>query len=428
MAAAGALSYSPGEREAIARSLRAARDRWAAGPEAPGEDAWMAKRSYGTGALSLREDARGRASWYGQWRVGGRRVTRKIGLKREAGSRSGLTRPQAERRLQHLIDTETRAPVDVALSVGDAGELLIEHLESLGRKRATTQEYRSYLEVHLAPFFGQTAIDKVSVNRIEAFIAAKRREGLATKSVLNYLGLLHSIFEFSIRRGIARVNTVKLVEKPRRDGANPDIRFLDETELEALLRAVPDDERGSTERALYLTAAMVGLRQGELLALRWQDIDWPAARIRVRRNYVRGEFGTPKSRRSTRSVPLADRVAGELDRHFQQSAFQGDHDLVFGHPENGAPLDRSRLLKRFKRAAADAGLRPVRFHDLRHTFGTRMAGAGTPMRTLQEWMGHRDSKTTEIYADYQPSDREAELVARAFGKAPEVEQCELDLR
>ena len=68
------------------------------------------------------------------------------------------------------------------------------------------------------------------------------------------------------------------------------------------------------DRAMYLAAAMTGLRQGELLALRWKDVDWIAARIRVRRNYVRGEFGTPKARRSTRSVPMADEVAGALER------------------------------------------------------------------------------------------------------------------
>lgn len=108
-------------------------------------------------------------------------------------------------------------------------------------------------------------------------------------------------------------------------------------------------------------------------------------------------------------------VRRQLDRHFQASAYQGDDDLVFCHPEIGVPLDRSRLLKRFKAAAKRAGLRPVRFHDLRHTFGTRMARTGVALRTLQEWMGHRDFKTTLIYADYQPAEREAELVERAFG-------------
>ncbi|MGH2984569.1 MAG: tyrosine-type recombinase/integrase [Solirubrobacterales bacterium] len=301
-----------------------------------------------------------------------------------------------------------------AVDVREAGERLIEHLTSLGRKRSTLGNYESYLRVHLAPFFGERALNRIGRGDVEAFIAAKRREGREAKSILNYLGLLHSIFDYGERRGFAQANPVKVVDKPRSSGADPDVRFLDGAELEALFAAVPDDARGPTERAIYLTAAMSGLRQGELLGLRWRDLDWSASRIRVRQSYVRGEFGTPKSRRSSRSVPLVDRVAGELDRHFQQSSYQGDDDLVFCHPETGAPLDRSRLLKRFKRACRRAEIREMRFHDLRHTFGTRTAGAGVPLRTLQEWMGHRDFKTTLIYADYQPSAGELELVERAF--------------
>ena len=68
------------------------------------------------------------------------------------------------------------------------------------------------------------------------------------------------------------------------------------------------------------------------------------------------------------------------------------------------------MRKRFKKALAAAGVRAVRFHDLRHTFGTHCAAAGTPLRTLQEWMGHRDAKTTQIYADYAPSAHEGALV------------------
>lgn len=111
---------------------------------------------------------------------------------------------------------------------------------------------------------------------------------------------------------------------------------------------------------------------------------------------------------------------------YKRTPFQAEDDLVFAHPRTGKPIDRSKLLKRFKAAilradvgqfveamtdAGDVALRALtRFHDLRHTFGTRMAAAGVPMRTLQEFMGHRDFKTTLIYADYAPGDNEASLV------------------
>jgi hypothetical protein len=89
-------------------------------------------------------------------------------------------------------------------------------------------------------------------------------------------------------------------------------------------------------------------------------------------------------------------------------------------PETGKPIDRLKLLKRFKAALGRADVRAVRFHDLRHTFGTRMAAQGMPMRVLQELMGHRDFKTTLIYADYAPSEREAEWVEEAFRPAASV--------
>jgi integrase len=147
-------------------------------------------------------------------------------------------------------------------------------------------------------------------------------------------------------------------------------------------------------------------------------VDWTNSKIRVRQNYVRGEFGTPKSKRSTRSVPMAADVGGELDRLFQWSRWQGDDDLVFAHPATGGPLTKANVTRRMRAALKAAGLDVGhRFHDLRHTFGTRMAAAGVPMRTLQEWLGHRDLATTQIYADYAPSSREAEMIAAAFVRA-----------
>src|SRR5207302_7745181 len=97
------------------------------------------------------------------------------------------------------------------------------------------------------------------------------------------------------------------------------------------------------------------------------------------------------------------------------SAWCRDEDLVFAHPHTGNPYDGSKILKRFKEAMAAAGLRDARFHDLRHTFGTRMAAAGAPLRFIQEWMGHRDYKTTSVYADYAPDPSQgAQYAARAF--------------
>ena len=181
----------------------------------------------------------------------------------------------------------------------------------------------------------------------------------------------------------------------------------------------PADVLGPVLRVLILAAAMTGLRQSELLGLRWRGIDWTAQRVRVRNTYVRGEHSKQgKSDLSTRrSVPMADRLARELDRYSKRSVYRNDDDLVFAHPQLGSPLDRSKVTKRFKKACKDAGVRPVRFHDLRHTFATRLAASGQPLRTIQEFLGHADSKTTQIYAHYAPSEHELQMVNDAFSPA-----------
>jgi integrase len=378
------------------------------------DDVEALERSYGTGQLYTHTDAGGREAWYGRWYIGTKRIKRKVGPKRSPGSRDGLTRRQAEAELRRRMESEQPAPSRSELTLADAGERLMRHLEALGRKPTTLATYRSLLSAHLEPRLGYLPLGEIAPEQVEGLVAGMRAEGKSAKLTQHALALLHQVFEFGQRKGWCGANPCKAVDRPRVE-ESADIRFLDMEEVEALLRAVPqDDTLGPTDRALYLTATMTGLRQGELLALRWRDIDWTAGRVRVRQNYVRGHWGTPKTRRGSRSVPLADRVAGELERHFQRSAYQADDDLVFPHPHTGRVLDHSDLGRRYKRALRRAGVREVRFNDLRHTFGTRVAASGVPLRTLQEWLGHRDFKTTLIYADYSPSAHEGEMVEAAF--------------
>ena len=365
------------------------------------------KRSYGTGSIYVKA-----GNWYGRWWVGDQRVKRKLGTVRDPGSRTGLTKSQAEREMRRRMDAETApVPVRERLTVSQAGERLIDQLEIYGLRPTTITVYRSLLLTHLSRHLGDHELARVTPEEVDRMIAAMRRHGAGPKLINNALTLLGQIFNHGIDTGSCRANPVRQVRRPRVEQSN-EIRYLDQAELEALLRAAEND----TDRVLFLTAAMTGLRQGELLGLQWRDVDWLAGKLRVRRSYVRGHWGPPKSRRATRAVPMADRLAGELDRHYKASSYKADDDLVFGHPQRGTVLDHSDLVRRFKRALRAGGVREVRFHDLRHTFGTRMAAAGIPLRTLQEWMGHRDFKTTLIYADYAPSGHETGLVERAFNQ------------
>ena len=300
------------------------------------------------------------------------------------------------------------------LDIEAAGRQYIAHRRVLGRKKSTLEDYESMLRVHLAPFFGRRLLAEIDVPLVEAFIVAKLEEGKAPKSIRNYVGLLHAILDHAVKRGWCLSNPAALVEKPRAD-ANPDIRFLTLDELEAILAATPATPLGRVDRLLFLTAAMTGMRRGEVVAVRWRDVDWQARLIRVRRNFTRGQFGTPKSRRSSRAVPLAGRLAGELEAYHQRTAYPEENNLVFAHPLTGNVLDPSRLRKRFQACVRRAGLRPTRFHDLRHTFATQLAAAGAPLRAIQEWLGHADLRTTLIYADYALDPNQGALYAeRAF--------------
>jgi integrase len=291
---------------------------------------------------------------------------------------------------------------------------------------------------------GDRRITEIAGADVEALTRILLKKKLAPKSVRNIMGFLHALFEHGIDRGWARENPVRRAEAPgrHRAGANPDLQFLSISELDAVLRAIPDevvirepapsrrgrsgpapppspDVLGPVVRVVILAAATTGLRQSELLGLRWRDIDWESQRVRVRNTFVRGEHSSAgKSELSTRrSVPLASRLARELERWSRRTAYDNDGDLVFAHPSKGTPLDGSKLTKRFKAACVDAGVRPVRFHDLRHTFATRLAASGTPIRTIQEFLGHADSKTTQIYAHYAPSEHEVQLIDAAFAPA-----------
>ena len=320
------------------------------------------RRARGTGSIVRRRQRSGAVVLWGKFTVHGEQRWVRLGVERHPGSKLGLTKSQAEAELRRAFEAASlEQPLNERLEIGEAGERYVDRLESLGRKKTTISDYRSTLRVHLVPFFAGGSLDRIDVQLVEAFIAAKQREGKAPKSISNYVGLLYSIFAYAEKRGWARSNPVALAEKPRTEPRDADIRYLELEELEALINAVSEDELGRVERVLYRTAAMTGLRRGELLALRWRDVDWSNGLIRVRRNYTRGQFGTPKSRRSSRAVPFADALAGELERHFQRSEFTADDDLVFAHPLLGTVLDPSNLQKRFKKAAKRAGLRPVRF-------------------------------------------------------------------
>jgi integrase len=392
----------------------------------------VAKRAYGSGSIRMKHGA-----WYGSWRTpDGRRTTRKLGPVRKG--RDGVTKTQAEGKLREMILADGVAAAARAIetpTVREAGTTLVARLERDNKKRSPIESVESHLRAHINPLLGELRVGDVLDSDVEKLVNRMLREGLAPKTIRNNIGTLHSVMERAAKDQLIERNPVDMAELPRvrkRRG----LSFLTVDELDRVVNTpVPNGDEAIAEhfpvgakyggaqavrdwwpvvRLLILTAAMTGMRLGELRGLRWRDL---GGKIRVRDNFVRGIFDDPKSEDSSRGIPVAARVMAELDEHHRRTPWNQDDDLVLAHPHTGRPLDKVRLGQHYKAALRRAGVGPVRIHDLRHTFATTVAASGqVSLRTLQEWMGHEDIRTTQIYAHYMPGEHEARLIDDAFAQ------------
>ncbi len=350
--------------------------------------------------------------WYAKYRLpDGRQVKKKLGpawTKRGRPPAGYFTRRQAEEWLRAALDQARRGTLPGMVKTGatfaDAAAEYLRYIEhDRGRKPSTVRGYRSAIEAHLLPVFGAMPVEDVTTEVIEGWLTGF--EG-SPRSRNKLLIQLHGILGRARKVYGLTANAAADVEKtPQRQSG--DIDVFSPEEIWALVRAAD----GPQDEAIFLTAAFTGLRMGELLALRWRDVDFTGRTIRVRASFYLGQLTTPKSGK-VRAVPMAPDVASALAQLGQREHWVGDDDLVFVGVTGGY-LDGSALRRRYKAALAAAGLRSLRFHDLRHTFGTRMI-AKADIRRVQEWMGHADIQTTMRYLHYAPRDEDAELVAEAF--------------
>jgi integrase len=364
-----------------------------------------------TGHVFRVERSRG-PCWYAKYRMpDGRQVQKKLGPAWTDRGRPAVgyyTKRLAEAWLRELLDDARRGTLPGLIRNGatfaDAAAEYLRYVEhDRGRKPSTIRGYRSAISAHLIPEFGPTPVEDVTTQAIERWIAGFAGS-VRTRNKL--LIQLHGILGRAKKVYGLRENAAAEVEKFQATRSG-DIQVFSPEEVVALVRAASSQQDG----AIFLTAAFTGLRMGELLALRWRDIDFSGNTIRVRASYYLGQLTTPKSGK-VRAVPLAPDVASALAALAQREHWLQDDDLVFAGGTGGY-LDGSALRRRYKQALGGAGLRPLRFHDLRHTFGTRMI-AKADIRRVQEWMGHADIQTTMRYLHYAPCDEDAALVAAAF--------------
>jgi integrase len=276
---------------------------------------------------------------------------------------------------------------------------------------ATWQRYEQYARLHSIPMLGKRRLSTIGPVDLQLLYADRLSAGSSPTTVRHLHRFLHRVFDQAVRWGVATRNPVTLVDPPR--VARHQFQTLEPRQARALLAALNWDRL----QALYVLALSTGMRQGEILALRWADIDLLARRLAVQGSLHRDPGGgwsirSPKTERSRRQVVLPALAVRAFERHrlrqnterLQLGSLWEDNDLVFPN-HVGRPLSSQNLTQRhFYPLLQRLGLPRVRFHDLRHTAATLLLAEGVHPKIVSEMLGHTQvGITLDLYSHVTPA-------------------------
>ncbi len=420
-----------------------------------------------TGHLQVK-GARGSRAFYALIRDGGGRHQRKLGPAwvKDSGRRTArgavkwvtrdgpkpdgyLTPADAEDMLRTLLAEAPRRRVERpkparAMTLREACEHWLRWVESdREAKPSTVGDYRNMCDRICRDLGEQTPVASLNAKALQEWVdalpaerrlspkEAKRRRAAgaeikrmpdgthvqltpaSARTKRKYVIALNGIMKRAMKLGAVAANPVELIDRPGRVRTRKTLatsQFLRPAEVHALVESAAEVKR--QDAAIFMVSAFCGLRLGELLDLRWRAVNFEGSSLHVESNYVRNVEGTPKSG-AGRVVPMAPEVARTLSEQAKAVPAKSDASLVFAG-EQGPHVDANDLRKRYYKALEQAGLRRIRIHDLRHTFGTVCAAKGIPLTTIKEWMGHAHLSTTEIYTAFYPQDADAARISEAF--------------
>ena len=304
---------------------------------------------------------------------------RRAARTREAGLR-------LERQIRAEFDAGRR-PDQRAPTLAEWSKDLLDVYAKTNNKPSELERKEGALRLHLLPALGGVRLDRIGVADVERYKAQRLAAKAAPKTINNELAVLRRALRVAHEWGLVGAPPpIKALRAPSKA-----VSFWTFEESDRLL-----DATAPAWRPFLLVAIRTGLRLGELLGLRWEDVDLAKRRLVVRQAIVRGEVTTPKSHR-TREVPLAPSVVAALRE--LPSRFRGG--LVFCHP-GGAPLARGQTKWPLWNACRDAGLTRSGWHRARHTFASHLVMKGVPIRVVQQLLGHSTVAMTERYAHLAP--------------------------
>lgn len=325
----------------------------------------------------------------------------------------------AERRL-----TERVSERDQGIDVEPNRVTVAEYLDAWLRNHAVSDQskarYRQLIRRHVLPTLGSLRLRALKPLHLQTCLT-KAEANVSASTANDTFTLLNMALAQAVRWQLIARNPALAVERPRIVEENV-MRVLGPAEIERLLAAA----EGTEFAALIALAIATGIRRGEALALKWPSVDLAAGTITITENarFQPGAgvvYGAPKTKKSRRTIALsADTVAMLREHRKQQVANQdkwrhewsNDHHLVFTN-EVGEPLPLGSFNSRFSKIAAAAGLTPLRFHDLRHTHGTLLAGAGINPKVISDRLGHSDVKFT-LNRYVTPTEDHQRAAAEAF--------------
>ncbi len=365
--------------------------------------------SYQSTSIRLSNEHKGRKRrepvWVARYRIVGKdsaKVLGKAWTKRSRSPEGYLTRSQAEEALRDLISAESAALKTAAgVTFDDAADAYIASLTARIRsgsfRASTLRTYINIIDKQLRPLWGDRPIASIATQEITDYRARLVGRGLAASTVNQTRAIVHGIFSIAVERfELTDDVSFSFTRAKTRRATSDKISFYPPSEVMRLVEHALNEQ----DAVLFLTAAFTGLRASELRALRWRSVDFPGSLLHVERGFTEeGGEDLPKSYR-VRSVPLMPQVALTLTKLRRREFFTGEDDLVFVG-DVGQVLDYDALIRRYRAAQDHARLRFLRFHDLRHSFGT-MAVRQFPITDVQTWMGHADIATTRKYIHYAP--------------------------
>ncbi|MFT3764756.1 MAG: tyrosine-type recombinase/integrase [Minicystis sp.] len=326
----------------------------------------------------------------GRWRID---IKLKLGgeWKRFRRAASGATRGEAlseEAAWRAELLSAPPEPAAKPITFAEHAQEVMALHAAVHNKHSERESKKRIFKLHLVPFFGEAKLTEIGPRDIARFKAQKLAAGLSGKTINNLLTVLRKSLTLGVEWG--RLKAIPPVGFLR--VKKPEIDFLD---FEEAPRLVEGADEGAWA-AMILTGLRAGLRQSELLELRWDDVDLANGVMHIRRAIYDGVIDTPKGGRS-RDVPMSAELVGAL--RLLPSRFAGQ--LVWPG-EGGVNLTKGQCKWPLWRACKRAGLRLVGWHVLRHTFASHLVMKGVPLKVVQELLGHTDIATTMRYAHLAP--------------------------